>query len=202
MLRLAATAAIARTTCKSFSTRPTPGSRSWVWTSRNSYCVSSLKPQLRVLIAEVPREPPLHAHGGIDRHLRRTALVVGALRIGRLPRDAELVERLPRGADEAAGGGQHRLAGETRGFRAAIDAVAEAHETALAHQAAQRAQHLVLAAEIAELARKEHLVPPAGDAVPDLLAQCQPSRHVPLHSLQKPDTNLYINPTYCKGNGR
>src|SRR5271168_1645418 len=128
MLRLAATAAIARTTCKSFSTRPTPGSRSWVWTSRNSRCVSSLKPQLRVLIAEMTGEPPLHAHGRIDRHLRRAALVVGALRIGRLPRDAQLVERLPRGADEAAGCSQHRLAGEARGFGAAIDAIAEAHE--------------------------------------------------------------------------
>jgi hypothetical protein len=38
------------------------------------------------------------------------------------------------------------------------------------HQAAQRAQHLILAPEIAELAREEHVVAPAGDPFPDPFA--------------------------------
>ena len=59
--------------------------------------------------------------------------------------------------------GQHRLLGERRDFGAAIDAVAEADSLPSSHQLAQRAQHLVLAAEIAELARQEHVVAPLGD---------------------------------------
>jgi hypothetical protein len=48
-------------------------------------------------------------------------------------------------------------------------------------------QHLVLAAEIAELARQEHVVPLAGNSFADLLAQCLPPRHCHFHVLQKPD---------------
>jgi hypothetical protein len=59
---------------------------------------SVLKHELRIAIAELTRETPPHPHRRIDRHLRRAAFVVGALGLGRLPFDAELVERLARGA--------------------------------------------------------------------------------------------------------
>src|SRR5271157_2086223 len=143
------------------------GSRKCSWTSRSSRSVSSLKPQLRILIAQTTHETALDAHGRIDRHLRRAAFVIGPLKFRRLPFDAELVERLARRVDESAARRQHRPAGEPGCFGAAIDAVAETHEGAVPHQAAQRAQHLILAAEIAELARQEYVVPPAGDPFPD-----------------------------------
>ena len=93
---------------------------------------------------------------------------------------------------------QHRLAGEPRGFGAAIDAVAEAHEAAVPHQAAQRAQHLVLAAEIAELARQEHVLAPlAGDPFLDPFAQCLPSGIV--QPFAKTRHSIYKNPTFFKG---
>ena len=86
----AARAAIARTTWRSFSTSATLGSRKCAWTSRNWRSVSSLKLELRVLVGEATGESALHAHGRIDRHLCRTALVVGALDFRRLPFHAEL----------------------------------------------------------------------------------------------------------------
>ena len=55
------------------------------------------------------------------------------------------------------------------------------------HQTAQHAQHLVLAAEIGELARQEHVVPLPGDPGLYFFAQCLPLPHHPI-PLQKPDT--------------
>src|SRR5258708_426750 len=103
------------------------GSRKCSWTSRSSRRLSSLKPQLRILIAQMTREAALYqAHGRIHRHLRRAAFVIGLLKFGRLPGHTELVERLARRADEAAARRQHRLTGEPGCFGAAINAVAEA----------------------------------------------------------------------------
>jgi hypothetical protein len=51
-----------------------------------------------------------------------------------------------------------------------VDPIAEAHEPAFLYQTTQGAQHLILATEIAELARQEYVVAPARDAFPDPLA--------------------------------
>jgi hypothetical protein len=70
--------------------------------------LSSLKPQLRALIAQMPREAALYTHGRIDRHLGRTAFIVGALEFSRLPLHTELVERLPRRVDKSPTRRQNR----------------------------------------------------------------------------------------------
>src|ERR1700739_3075662 len=92
------------------------GRRKCSSTSRSARRASSLKPQLRILIAEMPGETALNAHGRVDRHLRR-----------------------------------------------------------------QRAQHLIFAAEIAELARQEHVVAPAGDPFPILSRSVRRLGTVSLH---------------------
>jgi hypothetical protein len=48
-------------------------------------------------------------------------------------------------------------AGKTRDNCTAIDPIAKPTETFFTHENAQRAQNLVLAAEIAELSRQEHV---------------------------------------------
>jgi hypothetical protein len=62
--------------------------------------------------------------------------------------------------------------------RPAINAIAEPQQPFLAHKLAQGAQHLILAAQIAELARQEHGTPPARDPRLNLVAQCHSISHV------------------------
>src|SRR3954447_13882157 len=98
------------------------------------------------------REAAFDPHDRIHRHLRRAALIIRAFGFGRLPFNAELVERLTRHAGKAVAAIEHRPAVETRNGRAAVDAITEPHQAALIHQLAQRAQYLILAAELLELA--------------------------------------------------
>ena len=79
-----------------------------------------------------------------------------------------------------------------------MDAIAEPHEPAVAHEAAERAEHLVLAAEIAELARQEHIAPPPGDPFPHPFAQCPPPRHGAIPACKNPTCDLCGNPTGFK----
>jgi hypothetical protein len=101
---------------------------------------------------------------------------------------SELGERLARNAAEAIRAVEDWLTRELRDDGSAIDTLAEAHQIPFPHQAAQPAQHLVLAAEIGELTRQEHVVPFfPGDPGLYFFAQCLPLSHYPI-SLQKPDT--------------
>src|SRR3984957_19711571 len=94
---------------------------------------------------------------------------------------------------------QDRLTREARGFGAAIDAVAEAHELTVTHETTQHAQHLILTAEIAELARQEYVVAPFGDPRFHALPQCRlPAHGYPF--LQKPDINYIQKPDTIKEN--
>jgi hypothetical protein len=127
----------------------------------------------------VTPETSLHADDRVDWHLRRAPLIVGALGIGRLPRDAELVERFAGGAREATRAVEHRLAREARLDRAAVDAIAEAHEAAVLRHTSQGAQHLIFAAEIGEFPRQEDgiaFLP--GHPLLNLIAQRFPAAHL------------------------
>jgi hypothetical protein len=108
----------------------------------------------------------------------------------RFPLHAELGQCPARGADESAGAVRDRFAGDLRRDGPAIDAVAEPDQFALSRQPAQRAQHLVLAAEIAKLTRQEHVVPFPGDPLFNLFLRCRRASHSrrPDLSSQKPDT--------------
>src|SRR5258707_354096 len=106
----AATAANALMTYQSFSTSAGPGRPKCSWTSSSCSRVGlSLKDKLRISVAEMAREAALHSYDRVDRHLRRTTLVVGAFGFRRLPFNAELVERLACDTGEALGTVQHRV---------------------------------------------------------------------------------------------
>lgn len=62
--------------------------------------------------------------------------------------------------------------------RPAINAITEPQQPLFAHKLAQGAQHLILASQIAELARQENGVPPARYPRLDLIAQCCSISHV------------------------
>jgi hypothetical protein len=64
------------------------------------------------------------------------------------------------GAEKSIRAVEKRLSRETRDDGAAIDAVAQAHQALFTDQAAQRTEHLILAAEIPEFTRKEYVVAP------------------------------------------
>src|SRR6202022_1065312 len=87
---------------------------------------------------------------------------------------------------------------ELRDDGPAVDAIAEPHQTPLAHQAAQYTQHLVLAAEIGEFTRQEHaLARFTCDACLNPLPQCRSPRQLlrPLPKpLQKPDIQYRQKP--------
>jgi hypothetical protein len=88
-------------------------------------------------------------------------------------------------------------AGKTRDNCAAINPVTEAHEAFFADEKTQRAQNLVLAAEIAELTRQEHvLCALPGDPSLNPLAQCLRSTHG--NTYKNPTLSIYKHPTAIK----
>src|ERR1700722_14993709 len=93
---------------------------------------------------------------------------------------------------------QDRLTREARGFGAAIDAVAKAHQLTVTHETTQHAQHLILAAEIAELARQEYVVAPFGDPRFHTFPQCR----LPAHESSSTKTrhSLYAKTRQYQGN--
>src|SRR5260221_3708188 len=166
-------------TYQSFSTSAGPGRPKCSWTSSSCSRVGlSLKHKLRISVTEMAREAALHSYDRVDRHLRRATLVVGAFGFRRLPFNAELVERLACDTGETLGTMQHRFAAQARDDRPAIHTVAKPHQAALVHQRAQCTEHLILATEFLEFARKEHVFTPvAGDPLFNLLPQCFTARH-------------------------
>src|SRR6516225_6348825 len=107
----AAIAANAFTAYQSFSTKEDVGRPKWSRTSSSCSMVGlSLKCQLRIAVAKVPRKAALHADNWIDGNLRGPAFFVGALGFRQFPFHAQLVERLSRRTNEAISGSQHRLA--------------------------------------------------------------------------------------------
>src|SRR5262249_26982874 len=147
---IAAIAASALTTWKSFSTSAGLGNPKCACTSSSSRRRSSLKHELRISIAELTREPSLHPHCRVDRHLRRAPIVVGALGFSRFPFYAKLVERLARRTGKAIRAIKDRFTGQLRDGSASVNAVAQPHKNTVAHHGAQRAQHLVFTAEVRE----------------------------------------------------
>src|SRR6185503_2553266 len=177
--RAAALAAKALTTCQSFSTSAGVGRPKSCWISKSSLRVGlSFKDQLRIAVAKVTTEPPLYPHDRVRRHLRWPPFIVGPLGFGWLPLDTKLVQRFARRTDEAVWAVEHWLTGEAGFNGTAIDAVAKTNQPVFAHEPTQRAQHLVLAAQMSELAREEHgIARLAGHPLLDLLLQCLAARH-------------------------
>ena len=99
------------------------GSPKYAWTSSSSRRRSSLKHQLRISVAKLPRETPPYPHGRIKGHLKSTAFVISPLGLGRLPLHPQFVERVARRAREAVRAIEDRLAGKLRDDGAAIDAI-------------------------------------------------------------------------------
>jgi hypothetical protein len=160
--------AIALTTYQSFSTRAGLGNaKSFCASSKSWRDGLSLKHQLQVAVTEPPRETSLHPHHRIDWHLSGAAFVVGAFRIGRFPGDSQLGERLPGGAEESVRAVEQRLSGEARDDGAAVDSVAKPHQALFPYQGAERAEHLILTAEIAEFPRQEYVAALPGDPLLD-----------------------------------
>lgn len=112
-----------------------------------------LNRQVRIPFSQATGKMAFHPHDRIDRYLGRAPLIIGALGFCWLLLHAELCHCLARCAEQTVRAIKDGLPGKTRDNGACIHAVAEAYQVAIAHEAAQGAQPLILATEVPKFAR-------------------------------------------------